>query len=157
MGRRGPVAKSPELKMVQGNPGKRPIKKSVTPEAGKVEIPDWLNEDARAEWKRLAPEMERLKLLTPLDAHAFAMYCDSYARWASCEKFLNENGLFYVSAAGKLLERPQVRIAQGYGQAARAFGSEFGLTPNSRARFTLPALEEEEDDEFERWLRSAKR
>src|SRR4051812_32697332 len=49
------------LKLIQGNPGKRPIRQEPQPERGDLpEPPEFLAEDAKAEWRRVAPELYRL-------------------------------------------------------------------------------------------------
>ena len=153
MGRRGPPPKSPHLKALEGNPGKRPLKgNNAKPRSVAPDCPDWLAVEAKAEWKRLAPELERLGLLTILDRAAFACYCQSYARWVQAQAVLREHGTMYVTASGRMHERPEVAMAGSSLKLMRAFAVEFGLTPNSRSRFSLPDPLTQEDDEFPRWL-----
>lgn len=152
MGSRGPAPKPVSLKLVTGNPGKRRLKQTPAPSPGKVACPDWLNAAAKAEWRRVAPELERLGLLTRLDRAVLAGYCEAYARWAEATKFIHENGQHYMTPKGQLRQWPQVETAKQAEQAMRSFASEFGLTPNSRAKLSVEAREEEED-EFEKFLR----
>ncbi len=137
---------------MEGNPGKRPLDKTEPkPSTIGPSCPDWLSKEAKAEWRRLAPELERLGLLTILDRAAFSCYCQSYAHWLECQQVLEKEGQMYVTAQGRVKERPEVDMAHKYLAATRAFAVEFGLTPNSRSRFSLPDPLME-DDEFERWL-----
>jgi len=77
----GRKPKPTKLKIIEGNPGKRPLNENEPiPQSIAPECPDWLSDDAKKEWKRLAPELERLGLLTVLDMAAFAGYCQSYAK-----------------------------------------------------------------------------
>lgn len=135
MGRRGPNPKANRLKLLEGNPGKRPlIKKRAIASHQKVSCPEWLSRTAKEEWRRLAPELGRLGFLTPLDRAAFACYCSSYGHWRKCQDAIDRGGPMYLTARGRLTERPEVRMAKEYGQMMKAFATEFGLTPNSRAR-----------------------
>ncbi len=153
MGRRGPTPKPAHLKALEGNPGKRPLnKRSPRPRPVRPSCPSWVDSEAKAEWQRLAPELERLGLLTPLDRAAFTCYCQSYAHWVKAQRALREHGMMYVTASGRVRERPEVAIAESSLKLMRAFAVEFGLTPNSRSRFSLPEPLTEEDDEFARWL-----
>ena len=153
MGRRGPTPKSPHLKALEGNPGKRPLKgNNAKPRSVAPDCPDWLAAEAKAEWKRLAPEMERLGLLTILDRAAFSCYCQSFARWVQAQAILREHGTMYVTASGRMRERPEVAMAGSSLKLMRAFAVEFGLTPSSRSRFSLPGPLTQEDDEIPRWL-----
>ena len=153
MGRRGPAPKPRHLKVLQGNPGKRPLPRaSPKPRPSRVSCPEWLSPEAKAEWRRLAPELERLGLLTPLDRSAFAAYCQSFAHWRQAQRVIKEQGHLYVTASGRVQERPQVAIADSSLKTMKAFAVEFGLTPSSRGRFSLPDTAADEEDEFERWL-----
>lgn len=143
MGRRGPLAKPAALKILSGNPGKRPIRRPTSATAGTVTCPEWLTGEARAEWRRLAPTLSKAGLLTPVDRGAFATYCQTIARWKDCQRVIDEYGPLYVSATGRLLERPDVAMAHKFAKEARALGADFGLTPASRAR--LEVTDEEID------------
>jgi P27 family predicted phage terminase small subunit len=151
MGRRGPPPKPAHLKALEGTPGKRPLKgDNAKPRSVAPDCPDWLSAEAKAEWKRLAPELERLGLLTVLDRAAFSCYCQSFGHWVQAQAVLREHGTMYVTASGRVRERPEVSIAESSLKLMRAFAVEFGLTPNSRSRFSLPDPLMEDDDEFER-------
>ncbi len=152
MGRRGPTPKPPHLKALEGNPGKRPLGEDLRPQPLAPTRPAWLLPEAKAEWKRLAPELEPLGLLTPLDRAAFTGYCQSYAHWCRAQRVIKVRGALYVTAAGRLRERPDMAIAASSLKLMRAFAIEFGLTPSSRSRFCLPAPTSEEDDEFMKLL-----
>lgn len=146
MGRRGPAPKSARLKLLEGNPGKRPLKKgdpaSGTRQSARTArppaYPTWLGPAAKTEWQRLAPELARSGLLTVLDQAAFALYCETYAQWLECQRALAELGRTYITVSGRLVERPEVEMARKYGRLVRELGAEFGLTPGGRARLSLP-------------------
>jgi P27 family predicted phage terminase small subunit len=154
MGRRGPAPKPTSLKLLQGNPGKRPLKKQRPAPTGasKVSCPEWLCPAAKAEWRRVAPELQRMGLLTSLDRAVLAGYCDSYARWVECTRFIQANGEHYIAPNGQLRKWPQAEEAKQAAQSMRAFAGEFGLTPNSRLRLNVEEQEVPEDDPFEEWL-----
>ena len=153
MGRRGPPPKPAHLKIIEGNPGKRPIKTSPQPKVGKVTCPEWLSPQAKAEWKRVAPELEQMGVVTSLDRAALAGYCSNYAAWVEATTFIQQNGEHYVTSKGMLRRWPQADTAKQAEQAMRGFASEIGLTPTARARLSVEPVEREED-EFETFLRS---
>jgi P27 family predicted phage terminase small subunit len=135
MGRRGPNPKPTQLKILEGNPGKRPLVRTKSRLSNqKVSCPEWLSRTAKEEWRRLAPELDRLGYLTRLDRAAFACYCSSYGHWRECQDAIDRHGPMYLTARGRLTERPEVQMAKQHGQMMKAFATEFGLTPNSRAR-----------------------
>jgi P27 family predicted phage terminase small subunit len=154
MGRRGPAPQSQTLKLLRGNPGKRPLKKqrAAPTTTSKVSCPDWLSPAAKAEWRRVAPELARMGLLTGLDRAALAAYCQNYAVWVECSRFLHEHGEMYLTPRGQLLKWPLAETARKAEQSMRAFAGEFGLTPGSRLRLNVEGQEVPEDDPFEEWL-----
>jgi P27 family predicted phage terminase small subunit len=151
MGTRGPTPKPAWKRRLEGNPGKRPIKEAAKAPPGRPTCPTWLDEGAKAAWARLAPELEKLGLLTPLDRDCFAVYCQSYSAWAEAEQVLAEKGRFYVGPGAKLRERPEVAVVERAMKNTLMMAREFGMTPASRARLSLPPAEDE-DDEFGRFL-----
>ena len=62
---RGRKPKPTMIKVLEGNPGKRAINdREPEPPAGIPECPDFLDEEARAEWFRTAKVLSDMRLLT---------------------------------------------------------------------------------------------
>jgi len=141
------------MKVLEGNPGKRPLKKTTTnakPETKEFLRPDWLDREAGDHWNIVVPALQNMGLLTELDLSLFAVYCQTYADWVRVEKLLAQTGPTYVTPAGQLRVRPELSIAHEYMDALLEFSKDFGMTPASRARMNL--LEPPHpDDEFQRW------
>ena len=154
----GRKPKPPALKILEGNPGKRKIETDIPQPDDRIPTcPYWLEEDAKVEWMRVAPELNRLGLLTRVDRAALAAYCQAYARWMAAEKVLTADGMTceYTNKNGSTNStlRPEVLVVRQYLQIIRAFCVEFGLTPSSRARMVLPKDEEDdEENDFRRLL-----
>ena len=156
--------KPTNLKLLEGNPGKRPLNENEPQFTSEnVQCPDWLLDDAKIEWDRLAPTLTTLRILTEADIAGFAGYCQSYAKWKNAELFLKEHGTTYRipkrNKEGKIVSvyiapYPEVAIARSCLEQVRQFCAEFGLTPSSRGRMQLPG--QSEDDPMEKLL-SAKR
>jgi P27 family predicted phage terminase small subunit len=139
--------------VLEGNPGKRPLNsESPKPRPRRVSCPAWLSSEAKAEWRRLAPELERLGLLTRLDRSSLAVYCEVFGEWRRAQRVIRERGHMYVTASGRVRERPEVAIAGSAVKTMKAYAVEFGLTPSSRSRLSLEEPITEEDDEFVRLL-----
>lgn len=71
------------LKVLRGNPGKRPMKREPQPEQA-IEVPappPFITGYAADEWWRTAPELHRLGLLTRIDVPSLAAYCHAYGQW----------------------------------------------------------------------------
>ena len=150
MATRGRKPTPTSIKILEGNPGKRPLNKNEPkPESKAPPCPKWLNGDAKKEWHRLARKMERLGTLTEHDMAAFAAYCVAYAGWKKAQSFLDENGEVYVTANGSAQPWPQVAIAQKYYNQMERCAEQFGLTPSSRSRIMADRKEARAGDEME--------
>ncbi len=111
-----------------------------------------LSSSARAEWKRVAPILHKLGLLTDIDRTALAGYCESFAMWKECQKILQKEG-YTVTVHQKnrkgeevgtyFQKRPEVEIADRALSKIRDFCNDFGMTPSSRGKMTLPGEDED--------------
>lgn len=157
MATRGRKPKPTALKLLEGNPGKRPINEhEPIPPKGTVKCPSWLEQEAKKEWKRLAPSLEAMGVLTQADLTAFAGYCQAYARWKEAEEFISQHGSIFQTPSGYVQQVPQVSIAQQNLKIMQSFCSEFGLTPATRARIIANGGGKEEgasDDPMENLLK----
>ena len=124
------------IKILHGNPGKRPLNKhEPMPEKKAPTCPKWLDDEAKKEWKRLAPQMEQLGILTEADRTAFASYCQAYSRWKEAEEFMTRSGTtIFKTPSGYWQQLPQVSIAQTYLKIMNRIAEQFGLTPAARSR-----------------------
>ena len=141
---RGRKPKPTALKVLEGNPGHRPLNKKEPMLKGRLpRCPDWLEDDAKKEWKRLGKVLAEMGMLTNLDMMAFAGYCQAYARWKGAEEFITQHG-----------QVPQVAIAQTNLKIMLKFCEQFGLTPSARSRIVGEENgAEKETDEMELLLR----
>jgi P27 family predicted phage terminase small subunit len=111
---------------------------------------------ARREWRRVAPELQRLGLLTVVDGPSLAAYCQCYARWLEAEEHLREHGRVVVIRSDKgevrnVLPSPYVGIAVKMLEKLRQFAADFGLNPAVRS--TLGAPLASQPDPFEEFLK----
>lgn len=135
MAQRGRKPKPTALKMLEGNPGGRPLNEAEPkPQKKAPRCPTWLEDEAKREWKRMAKVLEQLGLLTEMDMAAFAGYCQAYARWKEAEEFLTQHGSMVRTPNGYLQQVPQVSIAQTNMKIMLKFCEQFGLTPSARSR-----------------------
>ena len=150
MGRRGPKPEPAAVKRAKGNPGRRPIgddpvivqlQEGETAERAlrviSVSPPKSLKGEALQIWKRLAPQLVRLKLLVPIDAETFGRYCRNFARWEKMQRILDSEGETYesVSQHGTLKRaHPAYLIADRLERQLLAAEANFGLNPAERQR-----------------------
>jgi P27 family predicted phage terminase small subunit len=125
-----------EIAVLRGNPGRRKLHPGPQPsrtETAPEPLP-FLCEAAQAEWRRLAPELHRLNLLTLLDHAVFGAYCASVARWMTAERLLETEGLTARGSTGNTVVHPLFKIATQSARDLCRFAAEFGLSPCGRAK-----------------------
>jgi P27 family predicted phage terminase small subunit len=152
---RGRKPMSTALKMVMGNPGKRPLNHlEPKPTSDLPTCPAHLQPSAKAEWKRLAHELHQLGILTRLDRSVLAAYCASYGRWVEAERRLKETPMLLKTPAGYVQPSPWLAISNKSVELMHKFAAELGLSPSSRSRVTTrpfgpkPWEVSNDDDEF---------
>src|SRR5882757_6193325 len=140
---RGRRPKPTRLKMLTGNPGKRPLNgDEPRPDANIPECPPELGPVARAEWDRLVDELAVLRMLTNLDRAALAAYCGAYALWAEATEAIQKYGVMIKSPQGFPIQSPYLSIANRQAEIMMRIASEFGFTPASRSRISTPSKNE---------------
>ena len=146
---RGRRPKPTRLKVLTGNPGKRPLNTNEPrPEVAVPDCPVELGPVARTEWDRLAVELSSLRILTNLDRAALAAYCGAYAMWAEATEAIQKFGTMVKSPSGYPVQSPYVSIANRQAEIMMRIASEFGFTPASRSRISAPGDGEQMPDLF---------
>lgn len=138
-------------KRLSGNPGKRKITETVQPDPVVPSMPHHLDDDARIEWNRLAPELGKLGLLTQVDRTAFAAYCQAWSTWAKACKQLADEGPVLESDKGNMYLNPWQMVASQALEQVNKFGAQFGLTPGSRRK--LDVKEPPKEDPFDAFMK----
>ncbi|WP_099024705.1 phage terminase small subunit P27 family [Mycolicibacterium palauense] len=99
--------------------------------------PTWLSREAKAEWRRVIPELQRLDVIKPEDRASLAAYCETWARYVTAVRQYRAEGITLVNPeSGRVHRHPAVAIAETAGTQLRAFAAEFGLTPASERNVT---------------------
>jgi P27 family predicted phage terminase small subunit len=153
---RGRKPKPTLLKVLDGNPGKRPLNDSepVAP-AGDPECPDWLDDEAKAEWHRIIPDLREMGLLSRADRPALAAYCTAWSRWVHAEEQVRKFGPIVKSPEKQFpMKSPYLCVADQALEIMRKMMVEFGLTPSSRSRIRVPDGGRQ-GDEFDHFLEAS--
>ena len=152
MGRRGPPKTPTALKRLRGTD--QPCRRSPgepAPRPGVPDAPAFLDAAARAEWDRMAPQLEVRGLLETIDLAVLAVYCTAWSRLVAAELALRVEGEVVVDAYGRLQTSPYVRVAATARTQLIAAAREMGLSPASRASVTArPPLGGSSSDEQQR-------
>lgn len=134
----GAKPKPTQLKKLAGNPGKRPLNDNEPRFAyASVTCPAWLDKVARREFKRIvriAPE----RLITAADRGTLAAMCQLYSRAVYAEQKIREDAAVITTINLNEVQSPWVGIANTAWERYIRLSAEFGLTPSSRSRISLP-------------------
>ncbi len=126
----GRKPKPTALKLIRGNPGKRPLNNNEPMPIGDVNKPAFVKGKAAQLWIQYAPELERLGVLTVVDVDMFGAWCCLMAEFQESPERCNA-----------------ARIAQ-----MRALASTFGLDPSARVRLGTPAKNKRQHDPAEKYF-----
>lgn len=131
----GRTAAPAGLKLIAGrSPGRDSGGRKVEPGPAFKRVPpaapDWLSDEAAAEWERVIPELSRLDLVKEQDRAALAAYCEAWAIFVDATRVVQEEGLVIEARQGKLAH-PCVAIARNAGREMRSWAAHFGLTPST--------------------------
>ena len=157
MGLRGPARKPTALKVLNGNPGRRPINdQEPVFDPGKPTPPSYLPAEAKKEWRRIMPQLLRNGLFTVVDVPALVIYCKAWAHYLACEEYIAKHGYGYpvIDEKTKKLKYigqfPQVSISRNSVGIIDKFAGKFGLTPSDRSSLKAPRIimQAEVDDLF---------
>ena len=143
----GPLRKHNDLKVLEGSKGARKRPGEVfTPEAKAPICPNWLDKDAKREWKRIVPLLNEHGMLAKCDRTALAVYCQAYAEFKHATQMLKAEGRVVKSSTGYEQQHPYVVIQNKAIQVIKTFALEFGLTPGARGRIHPPKGRVVEDE-----------
>lgn len=95
--------------------------------------PTWLPAEARAEWRRVVPQLDRLHLLKPEDRAALSAYCLAWARLVEANRIVAAEGVLATGPQGRT-KHPAVGVAEGAARELRSWCVEFGFTPSAEGR-----------------------
>lgn len=148
-----PKPKPTHLRIVEGNPSGRKLNRDEPqPARTTTTPPKYLAPDAKAIWRRLAPQLKKLHLFTSVDRDMLGAYCTALARAKEADAAITEHGMTYetVNQQGETVvkRRPETAIIVEQLRLAKALAAEFGLTPSSRTRFDGLDSEAKDDAAF---------
>ena len=135
------------VRALRGNPGKRTPPARPKAVAAIPNPPTSLSREARAEWRRITPEMHRMGILALIDRAVLTLYCKAWARWVELDRTLDEEGTVLTE---KLYDKEGLEIGerkvkhpawQQWKEAATIVANlakECGTSPNARLRMLLP-------------------
>lgn len=113
------------LKLLKGNPGRRPLPENEPEPPGEVRKPAFVTYKATRFWKEFAPKLEAMGVLKSTDVVMFGAWCCLSAEFEESPRGFNA-----------------AKLAQW-----RALAASFGLEPSSRSRFSIPKAKKQDGTE----------
>jgi P27 family predicted phage terminase small subunit len=134
------------LKVLRGNPGKRPL--NVDEPAIPAADPSFdtppaeLHDDlvAAKEWTRVAPILRRVGLVSDTERAALTALCQQWSRYVAAHAQVIALGMCIETTKAVPIPNPYLLVADRALSHCHKLWSELGLTPSGRARASkLPA------------------
>lgn len=110
-----------------------------------LKMPQWLDTEAQAVWKKTIRDMKDFDILDKVDEDVLATYCDAVARHKELSEMIREKGYTIYNASGTLVEAPWVKTQLSYARLIVQYSDKLGLNANSRARLAKKMADEEVD------------
>jgi P27 family predicted phage terminase small subunit len=119
----------------------RGIKPAIIPDTEALTkapaAPSYLSAQAKAEWKRIMPQLISRRILTRADLAGVEAYASAVGICRQIEEL----------RAGGIIDKVQFGIWNRAAQTARQLAAEYGLTPTSRQRIGSAAPADLDDDD----------
>lgn len=147
-----PAAKPATLLLLNGRgDGKdsagRPVPEPPPFNRGAPEPPEWLSAEARAEWDRVIPGLERLDLLKPEDRAVLATYCEVWSTLVDATALVRTDGILLTNPEnGRRYKNPALSAAEAAAAQLRTYAALFGLSPAAERNIARVSEDTDNDE-----------
>lgn len=144
----GPPRKPTALKIVEGNPGKRPLnKREPKPRGNLYDPPAWLTDEQRVGWE-YAIESAPFGLLKRVDRSTLVAWVIAEDLHRQGAEKLNGGALLIKTPNGMPVQSPYLSIVNKQAQIMLKAAGEMGFTPASRSRVEVGEVEQDGPSKF---------
>ena len=112
-------------------------------------MPRTLSGEAKAEWRRIVPELAAIGILATIDRGVLIRYCTAWADWIELQALLQQSGKLLKGARGHFVRNPLWFMKQDAEQTLTELGRQLGLTPVARLRAGIVHEVSEDPEEEE--------
>jgi P27 family predicted phage terminase small subunit len=102
------------------------------PASKPIAPPSWLTKEAKAEWKRVLPELIQFVGLAKIDRACLTAYCAAWAEFHRMAKIVEREGEYYLNSKDEPRLHPAVKARNDSRSAMLKYMRELGLTPSGR-------------------------
>ena len=139
---KGRKPKPTKLKLLAGNPGKRPLN-TKEPDLGSFEAdpPNYLDEIARECWDYYVPRLRKAGVLQSTDLAVIASFCYYFSDWIKADELVKTMGQVVESPQG-WKKNPAVTVRNEAMRLYHQMGAQLGLNPSDRSRIFIEKNDE---------------
>lgn len=140
----GPRPTPNVIRLLHGNPGRRPINDlAPTPKVKSPTCPKHLNKRAREEWRWITKRLMLQQLISEQDKAVIAIYCVAYARWVEAELEVQKTSAIInwikrdangVQVGTFPMQNPWLGVANQAVRTMHRSLAELGLSPSARSQ-----------------------
>ena len=137
---RGRKPKPTWLKVIGGNPGRRPLNYAEPKPEGDLSVPpDWLTPSQRSVWEKAIADAPP-GLLRRVDESVFLVWVVAKdLHQSATEKIAQSGTIVRMPNSNMAVQSPWVAVLNKQAQIMLKASAEMGFTPSSRARVSLDA------------------
>jgi P27 family predicted phage terminase small subunit len=149
--RGGPRRNKPAaLRVLEGNPGHRPINTAepTPPPAANLDPPAWLDREAKRCWREVAPVLSDMGVLSAADRNALVLYCQAWSRYRAAVRAMASPPFgddVEPKTLAEYLTGWAVRVEKAEA-SVRLLGADFGMNPVARSRLSVAKPAEKVDE-----------
>jgi P27 family predicted phage terminase small subunit len=154
MGARGPAPRPTKLRLLNGrsadrDSGGRKVRQPPGFTRQAPSMPSWLSTEAKAEWKRIVPELERLNIVAPTHRAVLSALCECWSTYVDAVKLHRAEGLVLTNpTTERMHQHPAVGIAHNAAAQFLQFAREFGLTASAEQRLATAPDDGDDSNPF---------
>jgi P27 family predicted phage terminase small subunit len=134
----GPRPKPTHLKVIAGNPGRRPLPQDEPePDGDLFEAPEHLSQRQKEIWAKCIRDAPA-GLLKRLDTNVLERFVAAKALWEDANRRVSESGsIVNGPEKGKFMQNPFLRVMWESDKAIRRACDELGFSPAARTRVKI--------------------
>ena len=133
--RSGRPPKPHNLKVIEGNPGKRKLAEAPKAPPSTPTMPSYLTAYAKTEWRRIVPILDSVGLLTQVDRQTLAAYCEAVATFKAATETIAQTGILVQGRRkGEAIKNPALQVQRDAARLIATYSAMFGLSPSDRVR-----------------------
>ncbi len=128
----------------------------IKPKKDNIKCPNFLDKEAKKEFKKVAKELLELDLLSNIDTATLVIYADAYSNYMKATKSVQEEGqkIEYTNSRGatNTIENPSVQIQHKYSEKIMKCSTKLGLSISDRLRLVVPTPDDKPKNKFLEFL-----